>query len=272
MPNDSIATDSILAGLNARQESPITTAPFDGPEPSLARHQNGPEDLTSLSALGEAANSLHKKVSSLIALREHEFGEAARKKRAEWNNKSDLSLADRKRLSDIEITEMRKAVVRNSEKELADLSHEAAFMAEQAAAVAPLYDSAVGMLVLGGLNDPRTTAYVTQVAFAGPTQLRLLAREAAAKRNVALGAAILTRLDSMTDSDRTAAATSRQDLANVLVGEQWSAAQAALAACRGRHFEIRAAHKAFRDGKIDGVSSIEAALNRKNEAKFKVKA
>jgi hypothetical protein len=264
------SNDSILAGLKNRTESPVTTGPFDGPASSLARHANGPKNVAELRALGESAEANKRKFDSVLALREYEFSQSAAAITTEWQAQTNLSLADRKRITEAKISEMRKKFVANSEKERTEMFQQAYACEAQAAAVAPLFESAVGMLVLHGINDPATQGYVTLLAGCGSSQLKIMAVEAANKGNKALGAAILNRLDNMSHANKTACQINRNDLAMTLTGPEWEAAQRALAACRNRFYEVRDANRAFL-GKSKGVNEIRNALNRLDERKFKAK-
>ena len=86
---------------------------------------------------------------------------------------------------------------------------------------------------------------------------------AVANRDRVLGAAILSRLDSMKSEDRKAANVARQELAEALVGDDFKNARAAIQRIKNRTREALSANRGFMTGK--GMSlrdKIGLALNR----------
>ena len=129
-----------------------------------------------------------------------------------------------------------------------------------------MFASPVALLTREGIGTPERSRYLEQLAHSGPAEVRIFAGLAVANRDRVLGAAILSRLDSMKSEDRKAANVSRQELAEALVGDDYKNARAAIRRIKNRAREGLAANRGFMTGKgMNLRDKIGLALNRDGE-------
>jgi hypothetical protein len=83
--------------------------------------------------------------------------------------------------------------------------------------------------------------------------------------NKTLGAAVMFKLDAMRSEDRKLAEASRQDLANVLCGQDFRKAQEAITIVRNRLRSALNRNREFERGKMNAKGRIGEALANRRE-------
>lgn len=126
---------------------------------------------------------------------------AARKQAiaSRWNGTASLGLPARDR-SRIEAEEIRVALIeirRNAEKELDGYFKDAGTAHTKAIAQREFYDSPVKTLNRLTLGDPKRSEYQRQLSAVGPAELGHLGQYAVSTGNIALAAAVVSRIDTL---------------------------------------------------------------------------
>lgn len=127
-------------------------------------------------------------------------------------------------------------------------------------AVAPLYDSPAHILAREGFGTEDRSRYLAQMANSGPTEVANYAALAVNTGNKTLGAAVMSKLDAMRSEERKLAGVSRQELANVLCGQDHRKAQEAITIVRNRVRSAFNRNREFERGKVNAKARIGEAL------------
>ena len=88
------------------------------------------------------------------------------------------------------------------------------------------------------------------MAHSGPMEVANFARLAVNTENKTLGAAVMSKLDAMRTEDRKLAGVGRQELANVLSGQDFRKAQEAITIVRNRLRSALNRNREFERGKV----------------------
>jgi len=119
------------------------------------------------------------------------------------------------------------------------------------------------ILTRAGLGSEKRSRYLEQISSAGPLEIQNYAEHAKRTGDMVLGAAIMTRLDSMPKRDRDAAGVSRAKLAESLAGEQFRAAQNAIKTVRVTVRESLALNRSFESGRaVSAKDKVGIAIQR----------
>ena len=117
-------------------------------------------------------------------------------------------------------------------------------------AVAPLYGSPAHILAREGFGTEDRSRYLAQMAHSGPMEVANFARLAVNTENKTLGAAVMSKLDAMRTEDRKLAGVGRQELANVLSGQDFRKTQEAIMIVRNRLRSALNRNREFERGKV----------------------
>lgn len=167
---------------------------------------------------------------------------------------------DPKHKSQVEAEEVRVAILeirQNSEKELDALLKEAGAAHALAISQRTFYDSPVKTLNRVTLGDPKRTEYAGQLDSVGPAELLHLAQYAVSTKNLALAAAIVSRLDRMPSGQRPVNAVS---LATAMQVEEHRKGHEALKIADARLQGVLIAIRAWKSGKANPLNSVSLAL------------
>lgn len=124
------------------------------------------------------------------------------------------------------------------------------------------YQSPVQMLAREGLGSERRSHLLHQIEKSGQIELASLAALAASNGDKELAAALLTRNSGLPVNDR---AFSSQQLADVLVGDEWRKVNQAIAEVDRLAVEAVHADTAFETGKANATRAVNIALMRRDE-------
>jgi hypothetical protein len=120
------------------------------------------------------------------------------------------------RAAEKKLTEFRNLLVTETQSARDDQIRQLRETAERLSLADTLYPSTVALLSSSGLGSRERTEYLAQLVSAGPAELSTYARFAIARGDRLLGAAVLSRLDSLPRDGRPFSA---HDFAEKLVGE-----------------------------------------------------
>ena len=160
-------------------------------------------------------------------------------------------------------SQIRRAVLKDSDGERWDALR-AMTEGEQAALAAESQFASPSMILArAGLGSEVRSRYLEQIASAGPLELRNFSEHAKRTGDRVLGAAIMTRLDSLKKAERDLAGVSRAKLAESLCGEDFRAAQKAIRTIKVTLRESLARNRSFENGKpVNARDAVGIALMR----------
>lgn len=124
------------------------------------------------------------------------------------------------------------------------------------------YQSPVQMLAREGLGSERRSRLLHQIEKSGQIELASLAALAASTGDKELAAALLTRNSGLPVNER---AFSSQELADVLVGDEWRKVTQAIAEVDRLAIEAVHADSVFETGKPNATRAVSIALMRRDE-------
>jgi len=124
------------------------------------------------------------------------------------------------------------------------------------------YRSPVQMLAREGLGSERRSRLLQQIEKSGKIELASLAALAASTGDKELAAALITRNSGLPINDR---AFSSQELADVLVGDEWRKVTQAIAEVDRLAVEAVHADSAFETGKPNTTRAVAVAIMRRDE-------
>ena len=144
-----------------------------------------------------------------------------------------------------------------------DHVRKAAGYAEYATAVQTHYRSPGQMLARYSLGSERRSRIIQQIATSGPAELASLAELAAATKDFDLAAALCSRAYEIAPEKRS---FSPQELADVLVGEEFRTVTQSLMEIDRLALEVRHDDSAFESGRPSNEQAVAIALMRRAEA------
>ena len=162
--------------------------------------------------LASALDALHGRVLKAIARLQKDVDARKAEIANRWKS-AGIDAADRARFAQNETLAAVRQIRDSSRAELDSLLREAGPSHAQLVAQRPYYDSPVKVLSRAALGDPRRTAYLQQLAHAGPAELGHMAQVAVGTGNEPLAAAVLSLLDALPTRDRP---VSPQSLASAM--------------------------------------------------------
>ncbi len=167
------------------------------------------------SQIGELASALDNAHTRVIKAIERLHKDVATKKSEianRWKN-AHIDSAERAKIEAQEIIVSLRTIKDNSKAEMDRLFKEAGAAYHQIAPQKLYYDSPVKVLSRQALGDPRRTDYLMQLQQAGAAEIAHIGQVAVGTGNVALAAAVLSRLDAMPTNQRPFSA---HDLASAI--------------------------------------------------------
>jgi hypothetical protein len=215
--------------------------------------------LLSPQQIGELASSLdalHTRVLKTIERLQKDVDARKSLVANRWKN-SDFSPQERARFAERETAAAVREIQVNARDELNRFYKEAGPIHAQLVAQRPYYDSPVEVLSRAALGTAQRSAYLEQLAHAGPGELGHIAQVAVGTKNVALAAAVLSLVDAKPRGERPvsgpqlAAAMELEDFAKV--EEYFKIGQARL---QGIVLAIRS----WMHGKSNPISTVSLAL------------
>lgn len=161
--------------------------------------------LLSTQQIGELASTLdllHKRTLAAIERLNKDIATRKQQIASRWKSAPGLSAGDLARFAEQETLATIREIKDNSKAELDKIIKDAGAPHARLIAQRQFYDSPVKVLSRAALGDERRTAYLQQLAYAGPAELAHLAQVAVSTSNVPLAAALLSLLDRMPTKDR----------------------------------------------------------------------
>ena len=162
-----------------------------------------------------------------------------------------------------QIDELRRNLVASSEGERAAMLKALKGYADEAAAISDVTKSPVMMLGRIALGDPKRTAYIQQLAGAGPVELETAARQAIMSNDLVLAAAIATVVDRAPRDQRKSLGWTPADLARRVMGSLFENLKANLDGIQLAFKTAMAANREFERGKADPLVNLSLALSRR---------
>lgn len=163
------------------------------------------------------------------------------------------------------IQKVRAAIVAQSAGPRAKLIEKIERAARRVAPVEPIYSDPVGHLMtvtVDGEAGRDRERYDSMLRHAAPLELHNLSLRAAATRDKALAASVLSAHRAMSRSDRSAASIDPAALAESVLGSQYRAAALALQIVANRVFMVRSRDAEFTSGRADPMARLERGLRQ----------
>lgn len=213
--------------------------------------------------VGELASfldALHTRVLKAIERLNRDVAIKKAEIASRWKT-AGIDAADRARFAQSETLAAIGIIKDNSRAELDKLLKEAGPPHAQLIAQRPYYDSPVKVLSRAALGDARRTAYLQQLAHAGPAELGHMAQVAVGTKNEALAAAVLSRLDAMPTKDRP---VSSQALASAMQLDDYVKVREYLKIGDARLQGIVLAVRAWNQGKSSPLNTLALAMRERD--------
>jgi len=251
------SNEKIVAGVAARGGHS---------DSSLAKFARGPKTLAELTEVAARSSLALERLRKIIALRDGEIAQRSAEIRREWNARTELGRDMREAMAEKEIAAYRRNVLTTTEQDRSAVLSELRGFEAEVGAVAALWESPAHLLMREGLGSEERSRYLGQMQYAGPAEVSNLAAFAVSTGNRVLGAAVLSKLDSMSPENRKLAGVSRQDLAQVLTGGDHERARESILVARNRVQEGVNINRAFEAAKPrGGLDRIKLALSKRGE-------
>jgi hypothetical protein len=219
--------------------------------------------LLSPQQIGELASSLdslHTRVLKTIDRLQKEVAAKADEVANRWK-KSAISPQDRLRFAQNETAAVIVEIQRNCNAELDRFYKEAGPLHAKIAAQRPYYDSPVKVLSRAGLGTTDRTAYVQQLAYAGPGELGHMAQVAVGTKNAALAAAVLSLIDAQPTNQRPLGAAT---LATAMQLEAFTKVQEYFKIGQARFQGIVIALRTWKAGKSYPIDTVALGLYQRD--------
>jgi hypothetical protein len=156
-----------------------------------------------------------------------------------------------------ESADFRRTLAASSETERNERLKALARMGEEAAALAPMFESPVQLLSRQGLGSPERTNYHAQLQQAGPRELMNYRDWALHTGDRPLAAAILSRLDTLPRDERPFKAV---EFAEAMVGDEFNNVRRGIDRINVAVQRALNANRAFERGRIDATARISMGL------------
>lgn len=155
-----------------------------------------------IGSLASSLDGLHKRALTTIERLQKDVATRKQQIASRWKSAPGLSAGDLARFAEQETLATIREIKDNSKAELDKIIKDAGAPHARLIAQRQFYDSPVKVLSRAALGDERRTAYLQQLAYAGPAELGHMAQVAVSTSNVPLAAALLSLLDRMPTKDR----------------------------------------------------------------------
>lgn len=221
-------------------------------------HGTGVPTTTETTKLIAKAQSLGESLAASIGSYSHAVDEAEQRFNDECHahlhpNDHPAARASADRATEKKLAEYRDLLVAETQANRDDQIRQLREAAERLSLTDTLYPSPIALLSSSGLGSRERSEYLAQLRNAGPAELSTYARLAIARGDKLLGAAVLSRLDSLPRDGRPFTA---HDLAEKLVGDDHR--KLTQAAKRGRLLleTAVAADRELQTGRRDSIGKI----------------
>ncbi len=184
---------------------------------------------------------------------------------ADMDRLTDLPRDQRRALAAKDLSRFRRELREKTDEERYAGLRDLQAAEEDVNAVAALYVSPAHILAREGFGTEDRSRFLAQMAHSGPMEVANFARLAVNTENKVLGAAVMSKLDAMRPEDRRLAGVSRQELANVLCGQDFRKAQEAITIVRNRLRSALNRNREFERGKVNATARIGEALANRRE-------
>lgn len=209
-----------------------------------------------ISELASSLDALHSRVVKTIERLQKDVDARKAEIANRWKS-AGISMADRARFAQSETVAAIGLIKNNARAELDRLLKEAGPSHSKLIGQRLYYDNPVKVLSRAALGDARRTAYLQQLAHAGPAELGHMAQVAVGTSNEALAAAVLSLLDAMPTRDRP---VSPQALASAMQPEDYRKVQEYLKIGDARLQGIVLAIRAWTHGKANPLNTVALAM------------
>lgn len=226
--------------------------------------------LLSPQQVGELASSLdtlHTRVLKTIERLQKDVDAKKAQVANRWKT-SGFSNVEQARFAERETAAIIREIQQNAQEELNRFYKEVGPAHARLVAQRPYYDSPIKVLSRAALGSDQRTAYLQQLAKAGPAELGHIAQVAVGTKNVALAAAVVSLLDAMPTKDRPLSANS---LALAMQTDEYVKVQEYFKIGDARLQGIVLAIRTWMNGKANPISTVSLAL-RTRDVDFSVLA
>jgi len=220
-------------------------------------------DVTSIREKRERANSLHKTHKSKIDELE---AKVELKRRDIAASLSDLPENDRASLAKRAAGNFRSELKEQSKAGRLQAVREINALSQELNAARVHYMSPVQMLMREGLGSEKRSRIMEQIQDSGKAELSSLAAFASTMGDREMAAALVSRVNQMPAKERP---FRPQDLANVMVGEEFREIDLAMIETERLLVEALDADRSFDTGKPSNRTTVKSALMKRNEDALK---
>jgi len=213
--------------------------------------------------------------------RAREFGERHARHLADLNGRvakrrqeldatlSDLPAAQKMTVTDRVVGGLRAELKRASYDERVTRLRDIDAVRREVADAKAHYNSSVQMLMREGLGGERRSRLMHQLEHSGHAELESLAALAVSAKDRELAASLVSRVNRIPHAERPFSA---QDLADLVVGDEYRAVQAAIMEIEDIAERSMIEDRAFETGRRPAVRSIGLALRARDRAELNVPA
>ena len=212
--------------------------------------------------IGELASSLdglHGRVLKAIERLQKDIDTRKQEIANRWKQ-TGVGMVDRARFAEQETLAVVRDIKANAEKELDGYLKSAGAPHAQLIAQRQFYDSPAKVLSRAALGDERRTAYLQQLAYAGPAELGHMAQVAVSSKNVPLAAAVLSLLDRMPSKDRPVGPA---ELAHAMRLDDFLKVQEYIKLGDARLQGILVAIRTWKHGRSNPLNTVQLALRER---------
>ena len=212
--------------------------------------------------IGELASSLdglHGRVLKAIERLQKDIDTRKQEIANRWKQ-TGVGMVDRARFAKEETLAVVRDIKANAEKELDGYLKSAGAPHAQLIAQRQFYDSPAKVLSRAALGDERRTAYLQQLAYAGPAELGHMAQVAVSSKNVPLAAAVLSLLDRMPSKDRPVGPA---ELAHAMRLDDFLKVQEYIKLGDARLQGILVAIRTWKHGRSNPINTVQLALRER---------
>ena len=212
--------------------------------------------------IGELASSLdglHGRVLKAIERLQKDIDTRKQEIANRWKQ-TGVGMVDRARFAEQETLAIVRDIKANAEKELDGYLKSAGAPHAQLIAQRQFYDSPAKVLSRAALGDERRTAYLQQLAYAGPAELGHMAQVAVSSKNVPLAAAVLSLLDRMPSKDRPVGPA---ELAHAMRLDEFLKVQEYIKLGDARLQGILVAIRTWKHGRSNPLDTVQLAMRER---------
>lgn len=235
------------------------------PSSDLARFAKGPKNLSALIETASNIDLRHGVFAKRMDTLKDDVAKRAEQIQADMDRLTDLPGNQRIALVAKELSRFRREVREKTDEERYGHLRDLHAAEEDVNAVAPLYSSPAHILAREGFGTEDRSRFLAQMAHSGPTEVASFAALAVNTGNKILGAAVMSKLDALPKRERELAGVSRQELANILCGDDHRKAQEAITIARNRVQSSLNLNREFERGRANATTRIGEALANRRE-------